>query len=410
VHKAIHADMDGRGIRPAPVRVAIGVHEERGSMIINSGSLSMESFREYQSAHVQSKKIFGDKGGDISKTEEFMTEKNAEGKRVSNGNFMEMLKGQMTDEVTAQMEESMLGLRKNSVSSIAAERAREPKSLQIVRRESLSYLLQRLHDIMRQMRERRLGYGSGEINNDFAADYNKGSGVLFDARVGQVQSAEYEEYYMEKESTCFSTTGKVVTADGREISFGLDLQMSRSFEEYYYSKVDFQPKQEAASLTDPLVINLNSDIAEVSDQKFFFDLDSDGTLDEISQLKSGSGFLAMDHSGDGKINNGSELFGTASGDGFLDLAAYDEDGNGWIDEADSAFDKLMIWTKDKNGEDILYRLKEAGVGAICLENVTTEFAQKTLAENALNAKIQKTGIFLYENGGVGTVQHLDLAT
>ena len=41
---------------------------------------------------------------------------------------------------------------------------------------------------------------------------------------------------------------------------------------------------------------------------------------------------ALDINEDGKINDGKELFGTASGNGFGDLAAYDQDNNGWIDE------------------------------------------------------------------------------
>lgn len=74
---------------------------------------------------------------------------------------------------------------------------------------------------------------------------------------------------------------------------------------------------------DPLVINLNSSTAQVTDQKFYFDLDADGTADRISMLKSGSGFLALDKNGNGKIDDGSELFGTQSGDGFADLEEYD---------------------------------------------------------------------------------------
>ena len=75
-------------------------------------------------------------------------------------------------------------------------------------------------------------------------------------------------------------------------------------------------------------------------------------------------FLALDKNGDGRMNDGSELFGTASGDGFKDLAAYDEDGNGWIDENDSIYSQLKIWTKDENGKDHLIDLKDADVGAI----------------------------------------------
>ena len=126
--------------------------------------------------------------------------------------------------------------------------------------------------------------------------------------------------------------------------------------------------------TDPLMINLDTDIGSVSDQKFFFDLDADGKEDEISFAGKGSGFLALDRNGDGKINDGSELFGTKSGDGFKDLAAYDEDGNGWIDENDAIFSQLKIWTKDEDGKDKLISLKDADVGAIYLGNADTQFS------------------------------------
>ena len=160
--------------------------------------------------------------------------------------------------------------------------------------------------------------------------------------------------------------------------------------------------------TDPLMINLDTNIGSVSNQKFFFDLDSDGKEEKISFAANGSGFLALDKNGDGKINDGSELFGTSSGDGFKDLAAYDEDGNGWIDENDSVFSKLKVWTKDENGNDYLIDLKKADVGAIYLSNADTQFSLKD-DENNLNAEIKKTGIYLREStGAVGTLNHVDL--
>ena len=84
-------------------------------------------------------------------------------------------------------------------------------------------------------------------------------------------------------------------------------------------------------MCDPLVINLDGNIAELSDQTFLFDLDGDGEMDEISELSAKSGFLALDKNGDGTINDGTELFGTRSGNGFQDLSAYDTDHNGFID-------------------------------------------------------------------------------
>ena len=207
----------------------------------------------------------------------------------------------------------------------------------------------------------------------------------------------------ESESTTFASKGLVQTADGRNIDFNVEVSMSRAF----MSQIDTLEVQEYIK-TDPLMINLDTNIGSVSDQKFFFDLDSDGDEEQISFAGKGSGFLALDKNGDGKINDGFELFGTCSGDGFKDLAVYDEDGNGWIDENDSVFSKLKVWTKDENGNDYLIDLKKADVGAIYLSNADTQFSLKD-DENNLNAEIKKTGIYLREStGAVGTLNHVDL--
>ena len=207
----------------------------------------------------------------------------------------------------------------------------------------------------------------------------------------------------ESESTTFASKGIVQTADGRNIDFNIEVSMSRAFmQEINMLEVKDYIK------TDPLMINLDTNIGSVSDQKFFFDLDIDGNEEEISFAGQGSGFLALDKNGDGKINDGSELFGTSSGDGFKDLATYDEDENGWIDENDSIFSKLKVWTKDEYGNDYLIDLKEADVGAIYLRNADTQFSLKN-DENKLNAEIKKTGIYLRESTGeVGTLNHVDL--
>lgn len=237
---------------------------------------------------------------------------------------------------------------------------------------------------------------------------------VFNLVTSRVKILNYvsETWNIEQEDTSFSTVGTVRTKDGREINFNVNVNMSRRCEEYYKEQLNVAE----FTLHDPLVINLDTDVAEVSDQTFYFDLDADGKEEEISMLK-GSGYLALDKNEDGIINDGSELFGTGNGDGFADLARYDEDGNGWIDENDSIWSKLKIWCKDEKGNDVLYKLSDKGVGAICLQNVSTDFTLQgdrtardgTTEANATNGAIRKTGIFLYENGNVGTVQHVDMA-
>lgn len=211
-------------------------------------------------------------------------------------------------------------------------------------------------------------------------------------------------FVSESESVAFASSGMVKTQDGRSIDFNIEVSMSRAFT----SQINTLTTQNYIK-TDPLVINLDTDIGSVTDQKFLFDLDSDGDEEEISFAGKDSGFLALDKNGDGRIGDGSELFGTKSGDGFKDLAAFDEDGNGWIDENDSIYSKLKVWTKDEDGNDYLINLKDADVGAIYLDNVDTQFSLKD-GNNRLNGEIKKTGIYLHEStGAAGTLNHIDLA-
>ena len=214
-----------------------------------------------------------------------------------------------------------------------------------------------------------------------------------------------EGCYEETENVLYKSQGKVTTADGREISFNLELGMSRSFREYYQEEYDIAQLQRVC---DPLVINFDGNVANLKDQTFFFDIDADGEEDEIHELASGSGYLALDKNDDGSINDGSELFGPQSGDGFADLAEYDDDGNGWIDENDAIWKQLKIWCRNEKGESELYTLADKGVGAICLQKAATDFTLKN-SDNSDKGYIRSTGIFLYENGNVGSVQHLDLA-
>lgn len=216
---------------------------------------------------------------------------------------------------------------------------------------------------------------------------------------------ETETYYMQEQSASFQTQGQVVTADGRTIDFNLNVHMSSRFEAYYKESFDIQ---KAVNLCDPLVINLDSSPATVSDQTFYFDLDGDGVEEDIHKLNSGSGYLALDKNNDGKINDGNELFGTASGDSFADLAKYDEDGNGWIDENDAIWNHLKIWVQTEQGPQ-LYSLADKGVGAICLNRMPTYYTQYD-KDGEVSAVVRSTGMFLYENGAAGSMQHLDLAT
>lgn len=218
-----------------------------------------------------------------------------------------------------------------------------------------------------------------------------------------VWTTETTESIREHERTDFASTGKVQTADGRTLDFTLELGMCRD-----YSCERKTVTVEKAVLRDPLVINFDGKAAELSGKCFAFDLDCDGTSESIAALASGSAYLAFDANDDGRINDGSELFGTKSGNGFADLARFDLDGNRWIDENDDVFARLRIWAPDGEGQDALSTLAQRSVGALYLDSVETPFSL-TDNENRLLAQVRASGVYLREDGGVGTLQQVDLA-
>jgi hypothetical protein len=211
-----------------------------------------------------------------------------------------------------------------------------------------------------------------------------------------------QERYQEHERMQFQAEGVIRTQDGCEIAFSVNMAMSRKFAQE--SNISLQMENQKV---DPLVINFDGMGASLSQNRFAFDLDSDGTAEQIASLRPGSGYLALDRNGDGVINNGSELFGPSSGRGFEELAQYDEDGNFFIDEGDSIYHQLRIWTMNEDGTSQLVGLGDMNIGAIFLGHVSSPFQLKDAQNNSLG-EVANSGIYLTEDGKVGVVQEINL--
>ncbi|MEZ4837001.1 MAG: hypothetical protein R2873_34250 [Caldilineaceae bacterium] len=161
------------------------------------------------------------------------------------------------------------------------------------------------------------------------------------------------------------------------------------------------------ALSDPLVVNFEGNAAQLSSQRFQFDLDSDGEDESIHFPTPASGFLALDKNGDGQITHGGELFGPTTNDGFGELAAYDDDGNGWIDAGDAVYDQLRVLVQQDN-QPKLYTLQDKHIGAIYLNPADTPFTIKD-SQNQTLAQVAQSSIYVGEDGEVGSVQRVDLA-
>lgn len=211
----------------------------------------------------------------------------------------------------------------------------------------------------------------------------------------------------ETETSAFTASGIIRTTDGKEIRFALSLTMARSYRETREETVLLgNAAQPPRTSKDPLVLNFDGDAAQLHSMRVSFDLDGDGRQEDVPLLAGNRGYLALDLNRNGRVDSGKELFGPLSGDGFADLAQYDGDGNGWIDENDPVFNNLRVWMQDSDG-GTLATLKEQGVGAIHLSRTTTPFALND-AGNAALGMVRASGVYLTEDGRAGTVQQIDL--
>jgi hypothetical protein len=219
-------------------------------------------------------------------------------------------------------------------------------------------------------------------------------------------TVEISETYHELQNMAFHAAGVVNTDDGRQINF--DLNVSMSYEFFSANSTQIQRAVDVGQLCDPLVINFDGSFPEFTQDRYSFDIVIGGDKENIFMPTGGSGFLAYDKNDNGLIDDGGELFGAATGNGFAELAAYDGDGNGWIDENDEIFEALKIMSVDKEtGEFMLVTLKDAGVGAIFLGSVAGNFEVNN-RDNETVGVVRRNGLFLFENGETGSVQHIDL--
>ncbi|TRC77879.1 type I secretion C-terminal target domain-containing protein, partial [Mesorhizobium sp. WSM4307] len=126
---------------------------------------------------------------------------------------------------------------------------------------------------------------------------------------------------------------------------------------------------------DPVILDLNHNGFTFSDVSHGvqFDMNGDGTKEQLAWNTSKDGMLAVDLNHDGKINDGTELFTPNFGGGHFAsgaaaLTSLDSNHDGVIDHNDAAFSSLLIW-KDANANGTsdageLSSLADNGVASI----------------------------------------------
>ncbi|MBD5096364.1 MAG: hypothetical protein HDT40_05020 [Lachnospiraceae bacterium] len=154
--------------------------------------------------------------------------------------------------------------------------------------------------------------------------------------------------------------------------------------------------------SDPLIIDLGEPGIKLCTMEngVNFDLDNNGYAEKTAWTGTEDGFLALDRDGNGKIENGGELFGdrvtlkdgTTSASGFEALGELDTNKDGQVDASDADFGKLLVWT-DVNHNGIseaneLKSLSAHGIISISLSHRETSITdEETGTLNAETADV-----------------------
>mgnify|MGYP007011825613 CR=1 FL=1 len=210
-----------------------------------------------------------------------------------------------------------------------------------------------------------------------------------------IRITEWEFGY---QAVAASFSGSAQLADGQQINWDFSFQM-----EYSWASISSRTLL-ASELQDPIVISLNGMPAQLTGDTFSFDLFNTGVPVQLPNLAAQQFYLGLDKTGNGRIESGAELFGPSTGEGFAELAAYDLDGNGFIDQQDAVWQDLYLWRPD--GQQL--SMAAAQIGAVSVQSVPTRMPLFFEHSDQLAGMLQRSSVFVNTAGKAGLVQQIDL--
>ena len=151
---------------------------------------------------------------------------------------------------------------------------------------------------------------------------------------------------------------------------------------------------------DPLVLDLAGDGLNLTTQSAVFDIDADGRLDQTGWVQGDDALLVLDQNGNGKIDDGSELFGDQNGaaNGFIELAKHDNNKDGRIDRLDPVFKALKLY-QDINGNGSIEKNELLDLDKMGIKALNLNFIQAS--QNLNGNSLILNGSFERSNGTSG---------
>jgi len=179
----------------------------------------------------------------------------------------------------------------------------------------------------------------------------------------------------------------------------------------------------AAALKDPLIIQFGAQgIGEINGETEL-DINNDKNLNSLPIFSGDVGYLVFDKNDNKTVDNGSELFGPTSNNGFSELAQLDSNNNGFFDSQDNAYQRVYIWQpqqdnssnntsniipkKGNNNQQELVSLAHAGVSAIYLDAIDTPFNFRN-QNGDITAQLRQSSFAITDNNQAVGIHQIDV--
>lgn len=188
-----------------------------------------------------------------------------------------------------------------------------------------------------------------------------------------------------------------------------------------------KPPRVADPRPDPLVVDLGRRGFQATfglTENLHFDLDGDGFAEKVGWAGADDGVLVFDRNGDGRLNDGQELFGDltklAGGqlatNGFQALSVYDANRDGKIDAADPIWQSLKVgvWESSAGGVLLLgdptpsmslKSMEEVRLQSISLHSI---IADSSSPDSNIN-QLTRVGEAVFDDGDVRVVAEFRFA-
>ncbi|WP_413171071.1 calcium-binding protein [Anabaena azotica] len=181
---------------------------------------------------------------------------------------------------------------------------------------------------------------------------------------------------------------------------GIRLEKAGWERPYTYNLIKYLQElfNQAETITSPIILDLDGSNGVETISKsagIHFDLDGNKFAETTGWVGKNDGLLVLDKNGNGKIDDGTELFGnntilkngSKAAHGFAALSELDINKDGKINASDSAYTKVRVW-KDSNSNGVvdtgeLLTLTQAGV-----KSLNTGFTEQTQTDAQGNQHLQ----------------------